>query len=486
MKYPTKKTHKNKNKHIKHYRGGSPNSKRKRGNNNNQNNKQKSKRLKIDYNSPMETQYVDFESKENADEFRKGLRNTEPPHTMMFNKDIEPVFIGKGVIGCAFKPPIKCSPSFDNDPLLKDHIPRISKLMDIHHAKKEMKIYSNLGLNKIGESSKYFIVNPYQCIPYEGFDINKTKCPVKIDTPSLLIYEDGGIDLYQYLKQNEYMKNNDNDFSLILKGLLNIFEGIKVLNKKGILHLDVKEDNIVLGQKKDDYKLIDFGNAKKMPFFFNNVKLDHIIRENNSNTNIATQITQAFTPSRGSTTPSRGSATPSKSKPTEMLITVKEPEVIFRILPVYQFFITQPFNKQQPSREDYDLLADKFIEKFITIKNDNIVSIIRYYYKLTGFFKDDIEIDKKELKKIFDVLYDKNPDERLSLINSTIDIYSIGLLIFKITLYKYEGFADSEMLKIPIIQFIIENKLLDPNPYEHLTIDTIIENYNEFIETSLK
>jgi serine/threonine protein kinase len=431
-------------------------------------------------------------------EFRQRLRNTEPPHTMMFNKDIEPVFIGKGVHGCAFKPPIQCSTPC-NDHRCQDGVSKISKLMHKNNADNEMKIYSAIDLNNIEDSSKYFIANPYQCSPDIGFDINKTECPVKIGKPlSLLIYEDGGIDLYQYLKQNEYMKNNDHDFLSILSGLLNIFKGIKVLNDNKIFHFDVKEDNIVLGQKKDDYKLIDFGNAKKMPFFFNTVKLEHIERQiiqnnSNMNTNLETQLTQAFTPSRpsanatpsrpsASATPSRSSAstTPSRSKPVKMSITVKDPEVIFRILPVYQFFITQPFkNNNKPSDEDYELLADKFIEQFINI-NDSIIKIIRYYYKLTGFFTDDNKYDN--IKNIFDQLYAKLPEERLPLINRTLDIYSVGLLIFKITIYKYSGLKDSEMLKIPIIQFIIKNKLLDPNPYEHLTIDEIIENYEKFIK----
>jgi serine/threonine protein kinase len=506
MKYPTRKTHKNKHTQKKQYRGGTKR-KRNNNNNNNNNNQRNSKRFKIN-NSNLETQYVDFESKENAVQFREGLRNTEPPHTMMFNTNIEQVFIGKGVHGCAFKPPIKCSTPC-NDPLCKDDIPRISKLMDISHANKEMKIYSDIDLNNIEDSSKYFIANPYQCFPDENdyVKIDKTKCPVKIKTPLLLIYEDGGIDLNQYLKNNNYMrgKEKDADFLEILKGLLNIFEGVRVLNEHRIFHFDIKEDNIVLGKENKDYKLIDFGNAKMMPFFCNTVKLEHIERQiihNNSNmkTNLATE---AFTPSRpsanatpcrpsasatpsrpsASATPSRpsASATPSRPssqlKPDKMVIKVEPPQVIFRILPVYQFFITQPFKNNQPSREDYELLANKFIETFMTI-DDNIIDIIRYYYKLTEIFKGDI---KEELKKIFDKLFAMPPDDRLSLINSKLDMYSIGLVILKITIYKYRELSDSEMRNLPIIQFITDNKLLHPYPDEEFTIDTIIKNYEKFI-----
>jgi serine/threonine protein kinase len=518
MKYPTRKTHKNK--HRKQYRGGVlPSTSTSTSNNNNQ---RKSKRFKI--NNDLKTQYVDFESKENAVQFRQGLRNTEPPHTMMFNNNIEPIFIGKGVYGCAYKPPIKCSTPC-NDDRCRDHIPRISKFMDKTNADKEMAIYSDLNLNE-DELSKYFITNPYQCTPDENFKIDEIKCPVKIDleksAASLLIYENGGIDLNQYLKNNNYMrgKEKDADFLSILKGLLNIFEGVRVLNEHRIFHFDIKEDNIVLGKENKDYKLIDFGNAKRMPFFCNTVKLDHIERQtihnnSNMNTNLATE---AFTPSRASanatpsrssasatpskasanttpskasanTTPSKASAnaTPSKSKPDKMVITVQPPQVIFRILPVYQFFITQPFKDNQPPREDYDLLANKFIERFIII-NDNIINLIRYYYKLTGFFTEDIEKNKIALKSIFNTLYDMPPDARLSLINKTLDMYSIGLVILKITIYKYiELFAselsDPEMRNLPTIQFITDNKLLHPDPTKHLSIDEIIENYKKFIRT---
>jgi len=525
MKYPTRKTRKNKNK--KQYRGGVLHSKRKINNTNTstntstQKNSKKFKRTNtiptmsaelqteeqnktvmnfqtelvpehLTNNSNLATQdvdlntpFVDFESKENAAKFRQGLRNTEPPHTMMFNKDKEPVFIGKGVHGCAFKPPIQCS-THCNDDRCRDHIPRISKLMDISHATREINIYSKIDLNRIPESSKYFIANPYQCSPNQDdyVKIDKTKCPVEINTPLLLIYEDGGIDLNKYIKDNNYMQGEDKDrkFLSILEGLLNIFEGVRALHNNGIFHFDIKEDNIVIGNPKEDnivlgkeknnYKLIDFGNAQKMPFFCKNVQLTDIIRPNNRNTNTNTNVeTQPFTPS------DNNNAT---LKTVKLLIRVEPPKVIFRILPVYQFFITQPFKNNQPSWEDYELLANKFIETFMTI-TDNTIEIIRYYYKLTKIFEDDIEKDKIKLRLIFNKLY-KNPDGRLSLINRTLDMYSIGLVILRITINKYRKISNIAMRNLPTIQFITDNKLLHPDPTQHLSIDEIIENYKKFFK----
>jgi len=85
-------------------------------------------------------------------------------------------------------------------------------------------------------------------------------------------------------------------------------------------------------------------------------------------------------------------------------------------------------------------------------------------------------------KYIFNQLYDKPPDDRLSLINSKLDMYSIGLVILKITIYKYRGLSDSEMKNLPTIQFIRDNKLLDPYPDEDFPIDKIITNYEQFFE----
>jgi serine/threonine protein kinase len=502
MKYLTRKKNKNKNKHT--YKNKHKGGTKRKGNHNINNNNPPSKKTKLSPNNNnffqsiipqinhfhFETQNIDvFKSKEESVDFYSNLRKTEPPAYPILNRLQKPLFIAKGLYGCGFKPPIPCIEECRDSRCL-DGVSKISKLMSENIAFKELNIYTKLGLNTIEDANKYFIGNPYQCTPIKDFDFNANGCPHQIEKPTLLIYEDGGIDLYQFIK-----KNRDYDLSLVLKGLINIFKGVGLLNKHNICHFDIKEDNVVLGTDNQNYRLIDFGNAMKNKFFLDNVKKEHIIitktylSMNNQETqetqeNQETQETQENSENQSVGNVSR------KPQQEEIKITVKEPEVIFRILPVYQFFITGIFNYtkkkyQIPSQEEYDLLANKFIETFIVI-NDGVIDMVRYYYRLIGFFTDNIEHNKKQLKDIFDKLYKQikeNPKDTTDLIYNTLDMYSLGLLILKLVMYKSKERPISNLyfLQTPVIQFMMENKLLDPNPFEHLPIDTVIQKYEEFI-----
>jgi len=439
----------------------------------------------------FETQPIDmevFRSKQNSLDFYSNLRTTEPPAYPILNRLQKPLFIARGAHGCVFKPPIPCIEKCI-DPRCSSSAPKISKLMSENIARKELQIYEQILLNTIEDSHKYFIGNPYKCSPVKDFDFKTNGCPNKIEKPTLLIYEDGGIDLYQFTN-----KNKEYDLSLVLRGLINIFKGIGLLNKQNISHFDIKEDNVVLGKDNKNYRLIDFGNAVKNKFFLNNVKKEHIIRTKiyQSMKNIETQRTQQTQQTQQT---SENQETQSldnvsrKPQKEEIKITVKEPDLIFRILPVYQFFITRIFNYTQekyeiPPKEEYDLLANKFIETFITI-NDPVIDIVRYFYRLIDFFTDNIEHNKRQLKDIFDKIYEKfkeNSADTINLIYNTLDMYSLGLLILKLVMHKFRGkIHNSDFLQIPIIKFISENKLLDPDPFEHLPIDTIIKNYEFFI-----
>ncbi len=521
MKYPTKKRTRRTSK--KTIRGGNPNNKRPRNNNNNNNNRP-SKKLRINnipsnYDDiPLETQWLHllgnnnqnnqnnqnnnkqskspnqiFLSEENAKKYRQKMRNTEPPHTLMFNTAIEPKFIAKGVHGCGFKPAIPCSEPC-NDLKCKDYNPRVSKLMTKEVADREMSIYTELGLNEIPDADTYFIVNPYQCTPSPTFNYKEKGCLINIKEPSTLIYEDGGIDLYQHIK-----KDNGYNFLSVLKGLKNIFKGVEKLYTHHIYHFDIKEDNIVMGQEKNQFRLIDFGNARKYkeekPIFLRNVRLDHILRKPEE-----TQATTLLTPQRPQrteefATPQRLSKTNSLSPKSPIQIEVKEP-VIVRIFPIYQFFITEAFSVRKedfsfnrllgavglgskivnPPDEDYELLSNKFIDTFMTI-NDPIINLVRHYYNMIGGF------DKESIKEIFDNLKKLDPTQRTVLILRKIDLYSIGLLIFKLAYYKNRDITIDD----PVIQFLKESRLLHPNPNptnpdEIITFSDIMTKYDKLIE----
>ena len=79
-----------------------------------------------------------------------------------------------------------------------------------------------------------------------------------------IIYQDGGMDLIDYVKLSDDLM----PFPKLLKMFLNIFEGVRTLQNYGYLHFDIKPDNIVYNQEEDKLNLIDFGLVDIMNNFY--------------------------------------------------------------------------------------------------------------------------------------------------------------------------------------------------------------------------
>ena len=179
-------------------------------------------------------------------------------------------FVAKGSFGCVYKdPPIQCNiPCPENQ---KKKCQRgISKLMSEKNALEEKGLIDNLFENFIIDKSTrknishYFITNPHYCEPLESSLINE-KCTLSITKPSLLIYENGGLDLFRFWeiilsRYNFFLKKY---LLFILNNLTNILKAIGLLLKNHILHKDIKIENIVIGLKENNFRLIDFGLSIK-------------------------------------------------------------------------------------------------------------------------------------------------------------------------------------------------------------------------------
>jgi len=191
--------------------------------------------------------------------------------------------IGAGGFGCVFNPPLKCK-----NKTTKHKIKYISKLMQKNIGKQEydeMLKYSKQ-LKKIPNFKEYFLIdNVYLCNPdklsqsdLQGFDRscsetsifkNKTITSNNINKSlSELIslnIPHGGINLTGFLKNlanNLYLNNLkiNQEFIKINNSLIKLLKnGIIPMNKKKILHLDIKPDNILLDTYSYKTKLIDWG-----------------------------------------------------------------------------------------------------------------------------------------------------------------------------------------------------------------------------------
>ena len=167
--------------------------------------------------------------------------------------------IGEGTYGCVHKPSLKCK----NDPS-KSYDGKISKIMDIRDAISEMKEYDVI--NAVDKDLKYHMGKPDVCSPSNDLETIKSidKCDwVKsndIANTKLLIMKDGGLNLDDYIKNIKQKTKKDIDMLLI--ELHRVILGVKVLNQNGIVHHDLKPQNIVYNSEEIRMNFIDFGHMR--------------------------------------------------------------------------------------------------------------------------------------------------------------------------------------------------------------------------------
>lgn len=165
----------------------------------------------------------------------------------------DPHFLGSGTYGCAYKPPIKCEGECTDVKCQKD-AKVISKYMNNKYAEDERLMFDRLDLNTINHRNQYHIGKPYKCKPKSDFIPNPYECDVKIKNPAILLYEDGGKDLDDYLKRPCLPYDFINKIENLLEFIL------KMINFR-IAHCDIKNGNIVSGVDGNHFRFIDFGLA---------------------------------------------------------------------------------------------------------------------------------------------------------------------------------------------------------------------------------
>lgn len=162
--------------------------------------------------------------------------------------------IGQGTYGCVFKPPISCKYVKNFDQKHKDDI---MKVADSTTKSSIMEQEISVILKQIDALNNYFIgLSGDSCILDDN---NKNIKSCKIYTESNYSFQIKGF----YLKYggptiDKFIKTYDINLNDIWKWLNHLIYAIKLLHDNDIVHLDIKENNIVIGD--DDLpKIIDFG-----------------------------------------------------------------------------------------------------------------------------------------------------------------------------------------------------------------------------------
>ena len=173
-------------------------------------------------------------------------------------------FIYSGAYGCTFGPALKCQGSNTR----KNGY--ISKIINSDEAEKEWG-YSER-VRSLNKNFKYFVYPDEYCAPAKPNASNEaSKCPLRLNKPTLLLSPYGGVDL----------EHIDVPFKMIpafFEGFLNVFDGIALLHKEQVAHNDIKLSNMV-GYLRENglYKLrlIDFGLSRSFSHLMKYPKIDN-------------------------------------------------------------------------------------------------------------------------------------------------------------------------------------------------------------------
>ena len=172
-----------------------------------------------------------------------------------------PKKVGEGSYGCVHNPPLKCKDKlYDPDPT------KVSKILTKKNANDELKEFKLI--KKADKKEHFHLGKPGSCIPdnNEANQIAINQCSrfdsVDINKYKLLLLKNGGQDLsnieekFNKLKVNYVNKRKLEEFWLDMSRLI---YGSKVLMDNGIVHHDLKQQNIVYNEEIGRVNFIDFG-----------------------------------------------------------------------------------------------------------------------------------------------------------------------------------------------------------------------------------
>jgi len=175
--------------------------------------------------------------------------------------------LGEGAYGCVHKPSLHCSlipePNFN-------YINYVSKLMKTKNAEQELKEF--VTIHRYDPHDEYHLGIPKLCKPdLTPSEVKKDieKCerfaPRVKDAPddySLLLLKYGGPDLKNFCKNDiaKFLKTKTEDKSdNFWLETHHLIKGLKFFKDNGIVHNDLKPQNILYDMKKNKLMFIDFG-----------------------------------------------------------------------------------------------------------------------------------------------------------------------------------------------------------------------------------
>ena len=178
------------------------------------------------------------------------------------------IIVGEGSYGCVHKPSIHCkrppTPGFD-------YKKYVSKIMKTKNAEQELAEFVIIG--NIDPTNEYHLGEPILCKPdIDESNVKKDigRCKyIKLDdieanpdNYSLLVLKFGGPDLKALCKKylTKYLeKDKEKKVDKFWLEVHHLIKGIKFFKENGIIHNDIKPQNILFDSTNGKMKFIDFG-----------------------------------------------------------------------------------------------------------------------------------------------------------------------------------------------------------------------------------
>jgi len=187
--------------------------------------------------------------------------------------------VGEGTYGCVVKPSLKCN-DLNNHPV-DGYENKLSKIMERDSAYEEFEETNKLSTIKGIE--RFIVSAPHICRPKLNSRFNETikKCKgpsirENINKPNklrLLIVEDGGVDLFNLQKKFIPSMSFDN-IRIFLTEISTLIRGLIFFRANGIIHHDIKADNMVYNIETGHARFIDFGLMTSKDDFINGSSLN--------------------------------------------------------------------------------------------------------------------------------------------------------------------------------------------------------------------
>lgn len=278
-----------------------------------------------------------------------------------------------------------------------------------------------------------------------------------------IVYEYGGEDLDNILDKKTYILSPEFDIISFLKSFINIFDGFIELNKKGLIHFDIKLDNILYDEKNNKFSLIDFGLMKKKEEIYTTNVLKHFFDK-------------------------KYYYYPSELNIFSYMVFKQSGDIKKELLNVTNAIIK--FNRlYQSFKHNHEITKiHKEIVDVISNIEKQLMNYKNYLSTFNPLIKKMYSTQNKyttNISKLIQEDYKKICIDKANDIVSKIDIYMLGITLFFLLLEIIKLLAEHKQFtkinKIPPTLFHLIKKMINMNPCQRIGIKRARDEYKKIL-----